>query len=395
MKKLIKKSVAFAVAVVMVFMSMSLLSATVRADDFVLIPWVIEDDDIFTAEQSSQPYLRILTEFPTGTVLLPFVDIEYIATPTSGAFITEVFYSINGRFHRYIYHSGNATLGQARVFITPGINNIEFTARDSFGFEATYVVQNAPFFQESEFAPPPEHENLILSFRYPGEIVVNNRLFMRAVSPINNEAIESTINSIGGVILGNIGFTGLFTIQVSPASEERLHELAEYILEKYPHLFISARPVFYGSYVTDGVELCCCDVYYEILLSSLLGLTHQEYLALSWQEVYDFVKLLAESTVSEPYLEIFDNTYLGNHGLETVGYVNGGDSDSFQDSFEEYELLPVQELAHSDTLPPTPTNSEVTLPVIGGLMLLVCLIFGLGMKIMKRHTKQETEKPLN
>jgi hypothetical protein len=131
-------------------------------------------------------------------------------------------------------------LGEARVFITPGQNRLEFTIHDSFGREATYTVANTPSFEEGMlFAGLPDPESLVPDENLPGSYLVNNRLHFRRVRGIYvcHEEIFEALTSVGGEIIGVEHVTGLYTIQLPPKTEEELNNFGESVVEAFPHLF--------------------------------------------------------------------------------------------------------------------------------------------------------------
>ena len=54
----------------------------------------------------NKPSITVSTKFPTGTLEDNLIDVQYTATPSKGAEITEVSYSINNSTYEYIYLKG-------------------------------------------------------------------------------------------------------------------------------------------------------------------------------------------------------------------------------------------------------------------------------------------------
>jgi hypothetical protein len=117
----------------------------------------------------SMPTIEVLTEIPHGYTIASGIDIEYIATPSEGAYIREVRrYRDGNRVGAPLYLSGTTpnsaagqqgTLGQARLFFGTGENRITIVVEDSAGLTASYTVQNIPY-RDIGFleAPPAEWE---------------------------------------------------------------------------------------------------------------------------------------------------------------------------------------------------------------------------------------------
>ncbi|MCL2576634.1 MAG: S8 family serine peptidase [Defluviitaleaceae bacterium] len=193
-----------------------------------------------TPPPGDMPYIRVLTVFPDSTVNSSFVDIKYIAEPGYGADVTEVFYSINGRVHDYIYWHGNATLGEARVFIIPGLNQLEFTVRDSLGRTANYAIENMPYFDPGVIAPLPEDKYKETSVVYDDEYFINNRLKLWTVWPNDHISHDEIINAIDASGLEAVGYshvTGSYTVQVPQNNEAGLETLGESFVAAHPRLF--------------------------------------------------------------------------------------------------------------------------------------------------------------
>ncbi|MCL2261584.1 MAG: S8 family serine peptidase, partial [Defluviitaleaceae bacterium] len=269
-------------------------------------------------EPVSMPYIRVLTEFPSGTVHLPFMDIEYMVAPGDGADILTVSYSINGRHHNYIYWHGNAVLGQARVFITPGRNELAFTVRDSRGREAVYVVENVPYFQSGLSAGRAPIEYNRPSVRHEGEYFVNNRIRLGAFvqnNPASHEEIVEIINSMGGVIIGYSRTVSCFTVQVPEDDEAGLLALGESFIELFPHIFDFSG--ISGGFIDPRDAFACeCCIFRD-----------------------DLVNAFGEPL--EPWTREERRAIIEARLAELA---EGGDSDSFQESFRasRISLPPVQ-----------------------------------------------------
>jgi len=235
------------------------------------VPWqemtvtLTLNDEIITHQftnnrkpSGEEPYISILTPFPEGAVTISFLDIEYIATPSPGAVITEVYYTINNGSRRFIYLSAASgftpmgTLGEARVFITPQPDNhFVFTVRDSAGGMATYEVDNRPTFDMGMMYAPPYDPDLLLPIT-EHEYVIGDRLSLRASrvnrTQITPEHIAEAVAEIDGFIISMFQMTGYYVIQIPPVSTyEELVAIGEAIIAAHPDLFHNFHLHFVGN----------------------------------------------------------------------------------------------------------------------------------------------------
>jgi len=229
--------------------------------------------DVTVTEQAehgnnSEPTIQILTPFPSGSVTVSYLDIEYIAVPSERAAITEVFYTINDGPRQFIYLSGAGgvtpmgILGEARVFITPRPeNHFVFTVRDSGGREASYEVDARPTFNTMVMYPPAFNPDMLLSYGEHGEYIIRNWLNIWTALPSLNigkdlspERVAEAITVIDGVIIGMIPMTGSYVIQIPPVSSyEELIEVGERLLIAYPDVFKNFVPSFVGNEATPDI----------------------------------------------------------------------------------------------------------------------------------------------
>ena len=208
------------------------------------------------------PYFRVTSPFPEGEVLVTFIDIEYVARPTPGAVITEIYYRVNGGTPSYIYisdassFSARGTFGSARVFIAPrGESSFVFYMRDTAGNVTTYeVVQERPLVFDgwtmSEWQDP--------EYWYwvdPWVAVFTNRIHVRAASGVGPAQMAEFAESIGGRIIGQFVMTASYNIGFDILrSYDELYALVEMLERRYPRLISSAN-VDYVSLGIPDIEL--------------------------------------------------------------------------------------------------------------------------------------------
>ena len=192
----------------------------------------------------SGPYIRVITEFPSGEVDIPFVDITYVAVPSPGAVITEVFYTNNSAVtYIYIseasrYASTRGTFGEARVFITPQPNNqFVFHVRDSAGGEATYTVANMPTVNMGMFDRPPP-QDLRYAERFNEYFFVQtDRFHIRAQEGVTPAQMAEFANYLGGSIIAQFPLTRSYDIGFPfNRTYAELQELREFLHAEYPHI---------------------------------------------------------------------------------------------------------------------------------------------------------------
>ena len=254
------------------FRSVGLVGVTVL-DEAVATP-KLTNPVSDTGSGDTGPSIVVLTEFPTGEVNVPWIDIEYIAVPTPGASIIEVFYTINdGASSTVFYHRASpdaprGQLGTARVFAMPyAENRFVFTMLDSAGGEASFEVANRPGFAAmggALFAPPvpPEARHYLYPlspecrewiYRLPvGDFVrvmkIENPTWIATdrIEVIVNEGVTRAqmwefAESIGGTIIGHIRPTStIYTIGFPIRTGEEVLELVRRLNDGYSPLIYIA-----------------------------------------------------------------------------------------------------------------------------------------------------------
>ena len=186
-----------------------------------------------------KPSITVNTKFPTGTVEDNLIDVEYTATPSKGAEITEVSYTINDSTFNYIYLKGGGiiepkgTLGKGRVLLLPKENTIVFKVVDSSGKSATFTVKEKPKFdygiptpgfgddEKSDFADPSKGK------------FVNNRIIVYLKSNANKQRIQELVEYVDGTIIGKNNVVNKIVIKIPKKTEEEINALCKELEVKY------------------------------------------------------------------------------------------------------------------------------------------------------------------
>ncbi|MCL2593305.1 MAG: S-layer homology domain-containing protein, partial [Defluviitaleaceae bacterium] len=180
----------------------------------------------------NNPIIIVHTEFPSGEVTQSYIDIEYTATPSQGAVITEIFYRTNDGAEDFIYLSEASgftpmgELGRARVFIRPDENNIVFTVRDSAGREGHFTVEATPTL--SWFVEYEEDPRVIKADPEGYEFVANN-LSIMVHEGVTREQVEEVIANINGRIVWMSVISNNYDINLPPHEYEDLRAIIEYL----------------------------------------------------------------------------------------------------------------------------------------------------------------------
>ncbi|MFS0988993.1 S8 family serine peptidase [Enterococcus casseliflavus] len=204
-------------------------------------------------KEIEEPMIIVHTAFPEGEVTVPFIDIEYTATPTIGNEIIEVYVKINGNFDSYLYLKGGngitpkGELGTGRVFFRPiqGENHIEVVAFDSSGVTGSYKVDQPVKVVEHPVPDSPKPEEISTEFFWEDErTFVNNRfqLWLTGATVeerknVTPEMIEEALASIDATLLIEPDWLGQLTVQVKESTAEELIEMIEDVIENFPEVF--------------------------------------------------------------------------------------------------------------------------------------------------------------
>jgi len=190
----------------------------------------------------NKPSITVNTKFPTRTVEDNRIDVQYTATPSKGAEITEVSYTTNDSTFNYIYLKGGGiiepkgTLGKGRVLLVPKENTIVFKVVDSSGKSATFTVKEKPKFdygiptpgfsddEKSDFADPSKGK------------FVNNRIIVYLKSNANKQRIQELVDYVDGTIIGKNNVVNKIVIKIPKKTEEEINALCEELEAKYPDI---------------------------------------------------------------------------------------------------------------------------------------------------------------
>jgi len=190
--------------------------------------------------------IAVLTPFPTGTTANAAVDIKYEATPSGGASIAQVSYSINGGAEEYIYLAGGngvtpkGTLGAARVMLAPGENHVVFMAKDSVGNSATFNVANSPTFDFGT-VPYRSGEHLVSPSTEGAAQYIANCIVVIAKYGATDDQVANAAKTINGSIVGQANPVGMYWLQVpGQQTEAQLKALCDQLKAKHLNLFYAA-----------------------------------------------------------------------------------------------------------------------------------------------------------
>jgi len=176
------------------------------------------------------------TAFSSDIVTDNIVDVVYTATPSMGAIITQVSYSINGHVEELLYQAGidgkaqKGSLDEGRVLLVPGENEIVFIAKDSAGNIANYTVHQRPYY---DFGTLPCRDMAFVEQMpsAPGASFVNNRVIAVANPDVSIEEVNSAAESIGGRITGQVNLLRWHIIEVDSQTEDSLLDICAELME--------------------------------------------------------------------------------------------------------------------------------------------------------------------
>ena len=206
------------------------------------------------------PSIAVTTKFPTQTLTDSAIDIKYIATPSKGATIKEVTYTINDNFTEYLYYASEnenerkGTLGQGRVLLLPGQNKIVFTVTDTAGKIGKYIVNQQPTFAEGTYTPRATSDELSYLSDGSGKKFANNRIRLDLKDGVTKKDVEKVADYLNGEIIGYLPLIGMATIKVQKNTEEGLTAICNDVKSKYPDILEGARIEIYRRFTFDSVD---------------------------------------------------------------------------------------------------------------------------------------------
>ena len=199
-----------------------------------------------TGTIGDNPSITVSTKFPTGTVEDNRIDVEYTATPSKGAEITEVSYTINDSTFNYIYLKGGGiiepkgTLGKGRVLLVPKENTIVFKVVDSSGKSATFTVKEKPNYQWATLAPRIDPKDIEYIDENSREGYVTNRITIYTRDNVSKKDLDEAVKSVNGKIIEKINVIDMYTLEVPKNNAKGLEQLCSYLMEKYPSVIEAA-----------------------------------------------------------------------------------------------------------------------------------------------------------
>ena len=188
------------------------------------------------------PSITVTTKFPTETLSDSAIDIKYIATPSKGATIKEVTYTINDNHTEYLYYASEnenekkGTLGHGRVLLQPGQNKIVFTVTDTAGKSGKYIIDQQPTFSEGTYRPRIKKSELSYLSDGSGRKFANNRIILNMKDNATKKDVDEIVEYVNGEIIGYLYIIGLVTIRVPENTEEGLKAMCRDIKNKYHNI---------------------------------------------------------------------------------------------------------------------------------------------------------------
>jgi|GEM_PF-3173338 len=223
-------------------LALKLKSTKVKTNGKKIFKTIKRKDKTSKVKVKSNPSITVTTKFPTGTVEDNRIDVEYTATPSKGAEITEVSYTINDSTFNYIYLKGGGiiepkgTLGKGRVLLVPNENTIVFKVVDSSGKSATFTVKETPKFDYG-FEEPGFGDDETSDFADPSKgKFVNNRITVFHKSNANKQRIQELVEYVDGTIIGKYNILNEIVIKIPKKTEEEIKALCEELKAKYPDI---------------------------------------------------------------------------------------------------------------------------------------------------------------
>ena len=213
-----------------------------------------------TGTIGDNPSITVTTKFPTQTLSNSAIDIKYIATPSKGATIKEVTYTINDNFTEYLYYASEnenerkGTLGQGRVLLQPGQNNIVFTVTDTAGKSGKYIVDQQPTFSEGTYRPKIKDDELSYLSDGSGKKFANNRISLDIKGGTTRKQLEEIAKYVNGEIIGYLPLMKIVTIRVPKNTEYGLKAICNDVKSKYSDIIEGAHIEIYRRFTFDGVD---------------------------------------------------------------------------------------------------------------------------------------------
>ena len=233
-------------------------STKVKTNGKKIVKTIKRKDKTSKVKVKSKVSITVTTKFPTETLTDSAIDIKYIATPSKGASIKEVTYTINDNFTEYLYYASEnenerkGTLGQGRVLLQPGPNKIVFTVTDTAGKSGKYIVNQQPTFAEGTYTPRATSDELSYLSDGSGKKFANNRIRLDLKDGVTKKDVEKVADYLKGEIIGYLPLIGMATIKVQKNTEEGLTAICNDVKSKYPDILDGARIERYKKFTFDN-----------------------------------------------------------------------------------------------------------------------------------------------
>ena len=235
-------------------------STKVKTNGKKIVKTIKRKDKTSKVKVKSNPSITVTTKFPTETLTDSAIDIKYVATPSKGASIKEVRYTINDDFTEYLYYASEnenerkGTLGQGRVLLQPGPNKIVFTVTDTAGKSGKYIVNQQPTFAEGTYTPRATSDELSDLSDGSGRKFANNRIRFDIAEDVTREQVEEIARYINGEVIGYLLIIGMVAVKVPKNTEEGLKAICEDIEKKYPNIIEYTGIEIYKRIKFDSVD---------------------------------------------------------------------------------------------------------------------------------------------
>ena len=214
--------------------------------DFIILWFYDSDSDRSRASTDANIFVHTTSTFDN-------LYVRYIATPSRGAMITEVSYSINGKAEEFLYLAdayvltAEGSTGEGQIIRVPGENEIVFTIRDSVGNTAIHTTLHWLSYGDFLVSSDMEFVEPLPSTNTP-RLFASNRVQVTTNTHVRMKEINNAAESVGGriVALMAVRERNNWAIEVESQTPEELRRICEKLMDT--GLFLSASlalvPIF-------------------------------------------------------------------------------------------------------------------------------------------------------